>query len=58
MDDIYIAAEHLLLPPARREALISEPTPTIQTETVIQIQKSSPDEEIQMEDFWGAMPEY
>lgn len=64
MDDIYQAAEHLILPPARRDVyLSSDQTSAVQYETgpLIQRQGSLAEdvEEIPIvEDFWGAVPDY
>lgn len=66
MDDIYQAAEHLILPPARRDANLSEQTTsssTVQYDTgpLIHRQGSFAEhvEEIPIvEDFWGAVPDY
>jgi hypothetical protein len=66
VDDIYQAAEHLILPPARRDANLSEQTTsssTVQYDTgpLIHRQGSFAEhvEEIPIvEDFWGAVPDY
>ncbi|XP_045036389.1 uncharacterized protein LOC116932882 isoform X2 [Daphnia magna] len=64
VDDIYQAAEHLILPPARRDVYLSSDQPSaVQYETgpLIQRQGSLAEdvEEIPIvEDFWGAVPDY
>lgn len=60
VEDIYQAAEHLLLPPARRDQTISDQS-TVQYENtpVLHRQVSAEEEEIPIvEDFWGAVPDY
>lgn len=61
MEDIYLAAEHLLLPPARRDAIPADQTAssTVQYETPLVQRQHSAEEEIpEVEDFWGAVPDY
>ncbi|KAI9553082.1 hypothetical protein GHT06_020973 [Daphnia sinensis] len=64
VDDIYQAAEHLILPPARRDVNLScEQSTAVQYETgpLLHRQGSLAEdvEEIPIvEDFWGAVPDY
>ncbi|XP_057381690.1 uncharacterized protein LOC130704238 isoform X2 [Daphnia carinata] len=64
VDDIYQAAEHLILPPARRDANVSSDQSTaVQYETgPLLHRQGSLSEDVEeipiVEDFWGAVPDY
>lgn len=61
VEDIYQAAEHLLLPPARRDATVLDQSTSVQYDNtpVVHRQISAEEEEIPIvEDFWGAVPDY
>ena len=55
MEDIYLAAEHLILPPIRREPAQSDLSSQAQYDTMkLLYQTPLEEEELEVEDFWGA----
>ena len=55
VEDIYLAAEHLILPPNRRETSQSESSGPAQYDTLkLLYQTPLEEEELEVEDFWGA----
>lgn len=58
INDIYEAAEHLLLPPARRENVPADQSTVQYDNPMMHRQLSDEDEIPEVEDFWGAVPDY